>query len=66
MTCIGKSNLHHNFRTILEHAKGRVSPAGGCDLVSVKLEKVHVALQGCFLCALGMVFCNITQYRNEQ
>ena len=36
--------------------KGTVSPAERCDLVGVKLEKVHELFQVCRICGKGLAF----------
>ena len=37
-------------------------PAERCDLVVVKLEKVHELFQVCRICGKGVVFYNMAQY----
>ena len=42
--------------------KGIVSLPERCDLVGVKLEKVHEFFQVCCICWKGVVFHNMAQY----
>ena len=42
--------------------KGTVTPAERCDLVGVKLEKVHELFQVCRIYGKGVVFYNMGQY----
>ena len=39
-----------------------MSPAERCDLVGVKLEKVHKLFQVCRICGKEVVFYNMAQY----
>ena len=51
-------NHKHQFTQV----KGTVSHAERCDLVSVKLEKVHELFQVCRICGKGVTFYNMAQY----
>ena len=44
------------------NVKRTVSPAQRCDLVGMKLEKVHELFQACHIRAKGVVFYNMYQF----